>query len=121
MSKLRADITWNNRSKSSSPTPLNSAVDIDDNNENVRETKNVENSSSKEESEEEDLTNLEDEFDKYLEGWAEMLEEEFFNDFDTPNEEDEIVPINDTTHPAVDPSAKWDLRSLFKELEMPFK
>ena len=82
MSKLRADITWNNRFKSdSSPTLLNITTDtysqehsdINDD-ENGKETENVEYLSSKEELEEEDLSNLEEEsdhleeFGKYLEG-----------------------------------------------------
>ena len=67
----------------------------------------------------EDSNNLEEEFGKYLKGWAKMLEDEIFSDFDN-NDDDEIVSINDIIHPAIDPDAKWDLESLFKELEMPF-
>ena len=65
MSKLRADITWNNRSKSdSSSTPLNNEIDnhkndIDNNNENMKEAENVENVFSKEKLEKDDLINLE--------------------------------------------------------------
>ncbi len=131
MSKLRADIIWNNRSKSDSPSiPLNNEIDnhkndIDNNNKNMKEAENVENVFLKEELEEDDLVNLEnsnnlkEKFGKYLEGWAEMLEDEIFSDFDN-NDDDEIVSINDIIHPAIDPDAKWDLGSLFKELEMSF-
>ena len=131
MSKLRADITQNNRSKSSSsPTPLNNEIDnykndIDNNNENMKEAENVKNVFSKEELEEDDLVNLEDsnnleeEFGKYLEGQAEMLEDEIFSDFDN-NDDDEIVSVNDIIHSAIDPDAKWDLELLFKELKMSF-
>ena len=65
---------------------------------------------------------LENEFGNYLQGWAEMLEEEtlkFQNEEDEINEVNEIT-VSDITHPAVDPNAKWDLNSLFKELELPF-
>ncbi len=131
MSKLRADITWNNRSKSDSlPIPLNNEIDnhkndIDNNNKNMKEAENIENVFSKEELEEDDLVNLEDsnnleeEFGKYLEGWAEILEDEIFSNFDN-DDDDKIVSVNDIIHPAIDPDAKWNLRSLFKELEMPF-
>ncbi len=131
MSKLRADITWNNHSKSGSPlTPLNNEIDnhkndIDNNNENMKEAENVENIFSKEELEEDDLVNLEDsnnleeEFGKYLEGWAKILEDEIFSDFNN-DDNDEIVSVNDIIYPTIDPNAKWDLGSLFKELEIPF-
>ena len=131
MSKLRADITQNNHSKSDSPpTPLNNEIDnhkndIDNNNENMKEAENVENIFSKEKLEKDDLVNLknsnnlEEEFDKYLEGWAEILEDEIFSNFDN-DDDDKIVSVNDIIHPAIDPDAKWDLESLFKKLEMPF-
>ncbi len=91
----------------------------------MKEAENVENVFLKEELEEDDLVNLEDsnnleeEFGKYLEGWVEMLEDKIFSDFDN-DDDDEIVSVNDIIHPAIDPDAKWNLRSLFKELEMPF-
>src|SRR6266498_2273776 len=131
MSKLRADIIWNNHSKSGFPLiSLNNEIDnykndINNNNENIKEAENVENVFSKEELEEDDLVNLEDsnnleeEFGKYLEGWVEMLEDEIFSDFDN-DDDDEIVSVNDIIYPAINPDAKWDLESLFKELEMPF-
>jgi len=52
-----------------------------------------------------------------------MLEEEtlkFQNDeIDEIKELNEIT-VNDVIHPAIDPNAKWNLDSLFKELELPF-
>ena len=133
MSKLRADITWNHRVNSNSPisTPLNIITDIEDQtnddenldenpDENSNENPN-ENPENQEEDEEEDLANLEKEFGNYLQGWAEMLEEEtlrFQNDED--NEIDELNEITDITHPAIDPNAKWNLDSLFKKLELSF-
>ena len=77
----------------------------------MKEAENVENVFSKEELEEDDLINLEDsnnleeEFGKYLEEWAEMLEEKIFSDFDN-DEDDEIVSVNDIIHPTIDPNAK---------------
>ncbi len=131
MSKLRADITWNNHSKSDSPpTSLNNEIDnhkndIDNNNENMKEAENVENVFLKKELEKDDLinlensNNLEEEFGKYLEGWAEILEDEIFSDFDN-DDDDKIISVNDIIHPAIDPDTKWDLGSLFKELKMSF-
>ncbi len=127
MSKLRADITWKHRVNSNSPilTPLNIITDIEDqinDDENLDENPNENPEENPEdEEEEEDLANLEKEFGNYLQGWAEMLEEEtlrFQNDED--NEIDELNEITDITHPAIDPNAKWNLDSLFKELELSF-
>ncbi|CAB4446996.1 unnamed protein product [Rhizophagus irregularis] len=141
MSKLRADITWKYRVKSNSsiPTPLSIITDVEMNNdensnensnENSHESPNEnpnKNSNDLEESDNEEidlshLTDLEKEFGNYLQGWAEMLEEETLK---FQNEEDEInevnkITVSDVTHPAVDTNAKWDLNSLFKELELPF-
>src|SRR6266487_4487616 len=127
MSKLRADITWNHRVNSNSPisTPLNIITDIEDqtnDDENLDENHN-ENTEKKEEDDEEDLANLEKEFGNYLQGWAEMLEEEtlrFQNDEDNEFDELNEIIVNDITHPAIDPNAKWNLDSLFKELELSF-
>ncbi|PKY61299.1 hypothetical protein RhiirA4_449822 [Rhizophagus irregularis] len=141
MSKLRADITWKYRVKSNSsiPTPLSIITDVkmnndensnENSNENSHESPNEnpnENSNDLEESDNEEidlshLTDLEKEFGNYLQGWAEMLEEEtlkFQNEEDEINEVNEIT-VSDVTHPAVDTNAKWDLNSLFKELELPF-
>ncbi|CAB5199060.1 unnamed protein product [Rhizophagus irregularis] len=99
-------------------------------NENSHESPNEnpnENSNDLEESDNEEidlshLTDLEKEFGNYLQGWAEMLEEEtlkFQNEENEINEVNEIT-VSDVTHPAVDTNAKWDLNSLFKELELPF-
>ena len=52
-----------------------------------------------------------------------MLEEEtlrFQNDEDNEFDELNEIIVNDITHPAIDPNAKWNLDSLFKELELSF-
>ena len=52
-----------------------------------------------------------------------MLEEEtlkFQNDEIDEIEELNEITVNDVIHPAIDPNAKWNLNSLFKELELPF-
>jgi len=50
-----------------------------------------------------------------------MLEQETlrFQD-ENDNEMEEFVEINNITHPAIDSDAKWNLNSIFKELEFPF-
>src|SRR6185437_894239 len=113
MSRLRADITWKYRINinSSIPTPFSIINDIEESNylnieKNVEE--NVENIEE----------NLEEENGNYLQGWAEMLEEEtskFENEEYEINEMDvSDVTTNDIIHPAIDPDAKWKLESLFK-------
>ena len=136
MSKLRADITWSHRanSNSSAPTPLSIITDVENqknNGENPNENPNNENPDenpdnileNKEDEEEEESTNLEKEFGDYLQGWSEMLEEEtlkFQNDENDTFEELNEVTVDDIIHPAIDPNAKWNLDSLFKELELSF-
>jgi|ERR1044072_4394096 hypothetical protein len=126
MSKLRADITWKHRINSDiniSPS-LKILENIGEENieeeieKNAENEKNLDNEKEDEE-EEEDLTNLEDELGNYLQGWAEMLEEETLK---FQNDEFEInnLDVNSITHPAINPNAKWQLESLFKELEFPF-
>ena len=128
MIKLKADITWNHcvNSNSSTPTPINIITDAEKNlNENPNE--NPENINDEEESddddddddddEEVDSAYFEKEFDDYLQRWAEMPEEA--NKFQ--NVDDEIgMTVDSIIHPAIDPNAKWNLDSLFKELELPF-
>jgi len=52
-----------------------------------------------------------------------MLEKEtlkFQNDEIDEIEELNEMTVNDIIHLAIDPNAKWNLNSLFKELELPF-
>ena len=131
MSKLRADITWNHRvnSNSSITTPFNIITDVEDqiNNPNENPDKNPnenpENEEEDDDNNDDDSTNLEKEFGNYLQGWAEMLEEEtlkFQNDEIDEIEELNEITVNDVIHLAIDSNAKWNLDSLFKELELPF-
>ena len=77
----------------------------------MKEAENVENVFSKEELEENDLVNLEDlnnlkeEFDKYLEGWAKILKDKIFSNFDN-DDNNKIISVNNIIHPAIDPDAK---------------
>ena len=137
MSKLRADITWKHRVKSNSsiPTPLSIITDVEMNNdensnensnENSHESPNEnpnENSNDLEESDNEEielshLTDLEKEFGNYLQGWAEMLEEETLR-FQSNEEDDKIdelneIAVNNIIYLAIDPNVKWNLDTLFK-------
>jgi len=52
-----------------------------------------------------------------------MLEEENFRFQNEDNEIDDFEIddlIDDIIHPAIDPNAKWNLESLFKDLELHF-
>lgn len=130
MSKLRADITWKHRISSNSiSTPFNIITNVEDqvnDNENPEDNEeNIEILREELDNENADADNLEQEFSNYLQGWTEMLEEEtlkFQNEEDEINELDELneTSIDNTIHPAIDPNAKWNLESLFKDLELPF-
>ncbi|CAG8837098.1 9821_t:CDS:2, partial [Gigaspora margarita] len=62
----------------------------------------------------EELSISEEDFGEYLQGWAELLEEEQDNE-DRVNIED----LDDIVHPALDKDAKWQLENLFVTLELP--
>ena len=137
MSKLRADITWKHcvNSNINISLPLKILEDINEDNieENLNDynetEKNAENEKNlnneekeddeEDEEEEEDLTNLEGELGNYLQGWAEMLEEESLK-FQNEEFETNELNVDSITHPAINSNAKWQLESLFKELEFPF-
>lgn len=134
MSKLRADITWKHRINfnSSIQTPFSIVNDVEESNymnieknvENIEE--NSEENLESEEEEETDIIEIEKEFGNYLQGWAEMLEEEtskFQNEeyeIDEMDESDIFAVTNNIIHPAIDSDAKWKLESLFKDLKFPF-
>jgi hypothetical protein len=133
MSKLRADITWNRRvnSNSSISNPINIITDIekDQMNDDKNFKKNIENiedfilNEELDIDDESDSIGLENEFNNYLHGWTEMLEEENFRFQNEDNEIDDFEIddlIDDIIHPAIDPNAKWNLESLFKDLELHF-
>ncbi|PKK56880.1 hypothetical protein RhiirC2_799116, partial [Rhizophagus irregularis] len=116
MSKLRAEITYgqclHNNLPSIEPTlDINNANKTDINQhfnninglENVRDNKN--------------------DFSEYLQGWAEMLEEEKNVELDEETEEQSNTQIGDVTHPANDTSTKWDLLTLFNNIDvnLPFQ
>jgi len=137
MSKLRADITWKHRVNSNINISLPLKILEDINEDNIEENlndyneteKNAENEKNlnneekeddeEDEEEEEDLTNLEGELGNYLQGWAEMLEEESLK-FQNEEFETNELNVDSITHPAINSNAKWQLESLFKELEFPF-
>ncbi|CAB4378163.1 unnamed protein product [Rhizophagus irregularis] len=60
---------------------------------------------------------------EYLQGWAEMLEEEKNVELDEETEEQSNTQIGDVTHPANDTSTKWDLLTLFNNIDvnLPFQ
>ena len=137
MSKLRADITWKHRINSNINISLPLKILEDINEDNIEENlndyneaeKNAENEKNlnneekeddeEDEEEEEDLTNLEGELGNYLQGWAEMLEEESLK-FQNEEFETNELNVDSITHPAINSNAKWQLESLFKELEFSF-
>ena len=50
-----------------------------------------------------------------------MLEEEKNTEFEDFDEDDNIVNINNITHPAIDINTKWVLETLFKNnINLPF-
>jgi len=68
-----------------------------------------------------DELNLENEFCEYLQGWADMLEEEYIVNDKFDNEFDKDNIIDDIEHPATDTNAKWKLITLFKnDLKLSF-
>ena len=135
MSKLRAEITYNHRLHNNS---LFTESIIDDTNDTANQDPSgdldninnpadnllpTEENNSEESDNEADNSQLENEFGGYLQGWIEMLEEEKNSEYD--GEDDDInnntVNINDTTHPAINASAKWALETLFKNnINLPF-
>src|SRR4051812_47320558 len=120
MSKLRADITWKHRinSDSSILTPLSIITHNEEENNEKEVEVIIEDSSEEEEEkekEEEEEEDLEKEFNNYLQGWSEMLEEETYEFGESENEND--ITVDDILHSAIDSNAKWNLSSLFKELE----
>lgn len=128
MSKLRADITWKHRKNSDSSilTPLSIASRNEEENNNSEKDaeKNLviiddsskegeEKDDEEDEDEDDDDDDLEKEFNNYLQGWSDMLKEETY-------EFEENETVDGILHPAIDPNAKWNLSSLFKELEFLF-
>ena len=128
MSKLRADITYGHRLHNNS---ISVEPTLDINNTNETDTnQNPNNSNGSENARNDDQTasleddveliedsddesaepQLENEFGQYLQGWAEMLEEEKNAELE---EEKSDMPLDDVTHPANDANAKWDLVTLF--------
>ncbi|CAB5184607.1 unnamed protein product [Rhizophagus irregularis] len=137
MSKLRAEITYGHRLHNNPPSieptlDINNANETDINqhfnningSENVRDNSpaaNLEtNSEPIEDDSDDEITEprLENDFGEYLQGWAEMLEEEKNAELDEETEEQSNTQIGDVTHPANDTSAKWDLLTLFNNIDV---
>ncbi|PKC56116.1 hypothetical protein RhiirA1_474476 [Rhizophagus irregularis] len=64
------------------------------------------------------MNSLENDFNKYLQGWAEMLKNEKNAELDEETEEQSNTLIGDVTHPANDISAKWNLLTLFNNINV---
>ncbi|PKY32840.1 hypothetical protein RhiirB3_493158 [Rhizophagus irregularis] len=129
MSKLRADITYSHRLHNN-PTSIEPTLDIDDTNKTDvnQNPSSLENSKDNDpvgiledssepigEDSDEETTELplENDFGEYLQGWAEMLEEEENVGFDEESSEENDISLDDVTHPANDTNAKWPLAILF--------
>ncbi|CAG8506813.1 8729_t:CDS:2, partial [Scutellospora calospora] len=94
-------------------------VEIEESSENV-EMEEIDEFSDEEFDNE--LTDDEENFDTFLQEWLNMLEEERLR-FEEEYMEGEYVDedefsINNIVHPAIDANAKWELATLFKELEL---
>ncbi|RHZ77148.1 hypothetical protein Glove_185g69 [Diversispora epigaea] len=141
MNKLRADITYNHRRQEKTPivtvqtiiseleslkynetlqdntidNTINNTIDNTD----LTDNENFEVIDSSQESEEEidEDTNSGD-FGNYLQEWISMLEDEKEAFIDL--EENENEELENIIHPAINSNAKWELLSLFKELNSPF-
>lgn len=146
MSKLRADITYNHRihDNQMSVEPNN----IDDDTNNVHDDENNDDGADTNQDSNNRLNNLEggegsnpavnleadsepldddsddentefeSKFGEYLQGWAEMLNEE-----DNDDDDDYDISLDDITHPAIDSNAKWELEFLFNKninVDLPF-
>ncbi|UZO25805.1 uncharacterized protein OCT59_018064 [Rhizophagus irregularis] len=129
MSKLRADITYSHRLHNNL-TSIEPTLDIDDTNKTDvnQNPSSLENSKDNDpvgiledssepigEDSDEETTKLplENDFGEYLQGWAEMLEEEENVGFDEESSEENDISLDDVTHPANDTNAKWPLAILF--------
>ncbi|CAB4394015.1 unnamed protein product [Rhizophagus irregularis] len=129
MSKLRADITYSHHLHNN-PTSIEPTLDIDDTNKTDvnQNPSSLENSKDNDpvgiledssepigEDSDEETTELplENDFGEYLQGWAEMLEEEENVGFDEESSEENNISLDDVTHPANDTNAKWPLAILF--------
>ncbi|CAI2164177.1 10824_t:CDS:2 [Funneliformis geosporum] len=117
----------------SQPTSIEPILDInnDQDSDNFNNSRNITNEEAailieeeheivQDESDNEMDFQLENEFNEYLQNWAEMLEgESIFDENDEDIFKDNI--IDNIVHPAVDLNAKWELLTLFKnELNLPF-
>ncbi|PKC54134.1 hypothetical protein RhiirA1_477901 [Rhizophagus irregularis] len=121
MSKLRADITWKHHINSDSSILTSLSIIITCNEEENNNEKEVEENLVIIKEEEEEEEDLEKKFNNYLQGWSEMLEEETYEFEENENENDIMhITVDDILHPAIDPNAKWNLNSFFKELEFLF-
>ncbi|CAG8684727.1 6651_t:CDS:1 [Dentiscutata erythropus] len=70
-----------------------------------------------------DSNSLKESFGEFLDVWVEISAEEVeeVSDMDDTNKDDYRMPskVEDIVHLAIDPAAKWDLESLFTELQLP--
>ncbi|CAG8547469.1 12265_t:CDS:2 [Cetraspora pellucida] len=66
-----------------------------------------------------DSSFLETEFSQFLDVWIEISADKTEEVMDIEDENEEILSVNAAVHPAVDSNAKWDLITLFNELELP--
>ncbi|CAI2194474.1 4267_t:CDS:2, partial [Funneliformis geosporum] len=110
ISQLRADITYkhhlnNNSSQSTFFEPI--LLDKDITNDEAAILIEEEHDKIHDESDNEAEFQLENEFNEYLQNWAEMLEEERISIFD--ENFDENNTIDNIIHPAIDFNAKWKL------------
>ena len=149
MSKLRAAITWEHRRKLNSVelSPPGFLEDIEDQNQTninneenqeLEETEEIQESNEIEQESEDfgdltlnedcdndespDSSSLEADFGQFLDVWVEILvkkTEEFTDIEEEENNKMFSSEIGNITHPAVDSNAKWDLDTLFNELELP--
>ncbi|RHZ77863.1 hypothetical protein Glove_170g14 [Diversispora epigaea] len=119
MGKLKAEITYNHRQKTDIPLAtvqtILAEVELSNYEESLQEESSQEVIEIDQDSQDEDdYSNIGDDFGNYLQEWIGMLEDEK-KAFEELEEIDDDENDN-ITHPAINLDAKWELLSIFKEL-----
>lgn len=120
MSKLRAEITYNHRRKTDIPLAtvqtILAEVELSNYEESLQEESSQEVIEIDQDfQDEDDYSDIGDDFGNYLQEWIDMLEDEK-KAFEELEEIDDDENDN-ITHPAINLNAKWELLSIFKELD----
>ncbi|RIB27557.1 hypothetical protein C2G38_2029251 [Gigaspora rosea] len=118
MSKLRAEMTWSHRQKLYFTELLSPRTEPEPE-EPEKASDDYTSTEGFDKEEMVDSSSLVSEFGGFLDIWVETITNETEELANTESEDEEILEINDTVYPAVDSNAKWDLSTLFNDLELP--